>query len=566
MLVIGVSRYGQSRRCALAAMVLTLFGGVASATDLTFAELSLQRGVNYVLGTPFAQYGAGQGMVDLDNDGDLDLVILGATNGLVGVYENLGGGQFVSRSFSTGITPLTAPAGFSAADYDGDGDTDLFLSGWFVSNRLLRNNGNLTFTDVTAAAGMTFSGASGATAWSDYDGDGWLDLYLTVRTGANGDPTHNRLYRNLGNGTFVDIGATLGVDAGVDPTLLPAFFDFDRDGDDDLYLGTDKGSAGVWKNRLYRNDGGAFTEITTSAAAAAYVDCMGIAIADLNFDGFFDLYLTNIQVGNKLLMHNGQDAFVDQTAAAGVASFAYGWGTVFADFNDDTHPDLYVCNLQSNNRLYEGSATWPLSDVASQAGVATPNTSYCVSVGDVDNDGDLDMLVGETNTRVKLYINNTVNANHAARFRVVGQGHNTQAIGAQLDLEVGGVWQAFEVRAGHNFKAMNELTVHAGLGTATAADTVVVRWPGTGDTRTLSGAPADVQWTVYPPEALGDVNRDGRLTRTDLFALLTRLRDGAAPIAPGEEVMDMDGDFDVDAEDAILLAARVRPITLPTGP
>jgi hypothetical protein len=249
MLVDGLVRVRSgSGRAASAAVSVSLFGlfasGAGAGTDLSFTEVSLSRGVNYIVGTPAIQFGAGHGLIDLDNDGHLDIVILGAANGLVGVYENNGSGSFINRSFATGIAPMTAAAGVSAADYDGDGDVDLFLSGWHVSNRLLRNNGNFNFTDVTLSAGVQLSCPSQATSWSDFNGDGWLDLYLTVRTGDLGDITRNKLYQNLGNGTFTEVASAVGVEAGSDPTLLPAFFDFDRDGDDDLYLGTDKGSNG----------------------------------------------------------------------------------------------------------------------------------------------------------------------------------------------------------------------------------------------------------------------------------------------------------------------------------
>lgn len=544
---------------------LLLASAAAGRTDLSFAEVSLSRGVNYILGTPAVQFGAGHGLIDLDNDGHLDIVILGASNGLVGVYENNGSGSFINRSFATGIAPMTGAAGLSAADYDGDGDIDLFLSGWHVANRLLRNNGNFNFTDVTVASGLVLSCPSQATAWSDFNGDGWLDLYLAVRTGDLGDFTRNKMYQNMGNGTFSEVAAAVGVEAGTDPTLLPAFFDFDRDGDDDLYLGTDKGSNGVFANRLFRNDAGTFTEITATANAQAYVDCMGIAIGDLNFDGFFDLYVTNIALGNKLMMHDGEGAFVDLTAAAGMQNLRYAWATVFADFNNDSWLDTYVCNLQNANRLYEGAPAFPYPDVALAAGVATPNTSYSVSVGDIDNDGDLDMLVDESGTRIKLYLNNTPAINNHVRFSVAGQGANKRAVGATLELDIAGVPHLRQIYSGSNFKAMNEYTVHYGMGSETQADSLLVRWPGTGHARTLTNIPAGEQWTIYPPERMGDVNGDGKVTRQDVFAALNQgsLFVGT-PVVPGQEMMDMNGDFTLTAQDLALLVAAGPRITTPT--
>lgn len=549
----------------LCAMAIVGFGSPALARDgggpgtpgvLSFSEESLPRGVNYLIGTPYAQFGAGVAIADLNNDGHPDLVILGATNGLVGVYQNTGSGTFINRSFATGIGPINA-SGVSVADYNGDGLLDLFISGWFTSNRLWRNNGNMTFTDVTAEAGLTLVAPSFASAWSDVDGDGWLDLYVTVRTLTNNNPTRNKFYRNNADGTFTEMAAAMGIDCEDDPSLLAAFFDFDNDGDDDLYIGTDKGTGGVFKNRLFRNDDGSFTEITDQANAAAHLDCMGFAIGDVNYDGYFDIYMTSIASGNKLFVNDGDGAFVDQTDASGMGGFANCWATVFADFDDDTRLDTYVSILNGPNQLYQGSETWPMVDVAADAGAALSGSSYTVAVGDVNADNKLDMIVSQIGGRVQLLINESESTNNNARFRVVGQGPNTFGVGARLDIRTGDLWQARQIYAGSNYKATNEYVVHVGLGSATQADEVVVRWPGTGDTRVLTNVPANTQWTIHPPERLGDSNADGKFGRPDLVGLIKAITGPGVPIQPGAEIFDMDGDFDVDFSDLVLLIQRV---------
>ncbi|MFK7885003.1 MAG: CRTAC1 family protein [Phycisphaerales bacterium] len=542
----------------LAIAASPVYGGGVSAPS--FTEDAVGRGLFYIVGNPFAQFGAGHGLVDLDNDRDLDAVILGANNGLVGVYENLGAGTFANRSFSSGIGGHAPATGFSAADYDGDGDLDLYLGGWFTTSRLLRNDGNFTFTDVTTDAGLFLSCPSMASTWGDYNGDGWLDLYVSVRTFTNSDPTQNHFYENNGDGTFTEIGAALGVEALNDPTLLAAFFDMDRDGDDELYLGTDKGALTSLENRLFDNDGGVFTEITAASNAGADLDCMGIAIGDLNFDGFFDLYLTNIALGNKLLINDGNGAFVDETLAAGMGSFIFSWATTFADFDNDTHLDTYLCHASAPNSLYQGSSVWPLAEVGVQSGAATGGTSYSVSVGDIDEDGDLDMMVDESNAYTKLYINNSPATNNWARMRIVGQGPNTFAVGAQVELTTGSLTQLREIHCGSNFKSMNEFVVHFGMGQESAADTVEVMWPATGDTRTLSGMPTNQEWDIYPPEMLGDANLDGRVNRRDLFEMLWVFASASGPLQPGYEMLDIDGDFDIDANDLAKLRAAVAPL------
>lgn len=547
----------------------------AGAGPLSFSDEAIARGINFSIGFNFVQYGAGLMLGDLDNDGDLDIVIANGPGGSFGVYENDGAGNFTSRSFTAGLSNMTVASGISAADYDNDGDLDIFVSGWYTNSRLYRNNGDFTFTDVAAAAGIVDpSQPNMASCWGDVNQDGHLDLYVSIRTGNNAYTGSNHLYMNNGDGTFTDEAIAMNVDAEGDPTLVSAFFDFDRDGDDDLYLGTDKGSGGFWKNRLYRNDGGAFTEVTTQTDAEAYVDCMGIAVGDLDADGYYDMYLTNTQQGNKLLMFNPMTgAYEDDTLAAGVGSYEIGWGTFFADFDNDTYLDTYVCNHQgpipgSNgaNRLYRGAdiADWPMVDEGASSGTGSTNPVYCAAEGDIDGDGDIDILVGNTNGRVRLYINNSPDtaSNNWVRFNVVGNlpDRNRHGIGTCVDITHDGVAQVRQVRTGTNYKSSSELTTHFGLGTSTSVDSIELIYPGN-TIRHLSNAPANRTWTLYPTSMLGDPNGNGRIDYFELYeAIISRTGPGN-PIEPGLEIYDMDGDFDLDNDDLVLMDLQVRTPT-----
>lgn len=531
----------------------------SASNPLVFSDEAIARGIDYDLGQNFVHYGSGMMMVDLDGDQDLDIVIAGATDLKIGVYENDGTGNFTDRSATCGITNASQSSGVNGADYDNDGDTDILIVGWFAPTRLYRNNGDFTFTDVAAAAGVDVVAPSFASSWGDVDSDGNLDLYASVRTLHNGDPTRNFYFHNNGDGTFSEMAAAMGIEAGNDPTLLSAFFDYDRDGDDDLYLGTDKGSGGVLHNRLYENDGGSFTEVTAATNSWAHVDCMGIAVGDLNFDGYFDMYLTNTPPGNKLLMHDGVGAYTDQTLAAGVGSYRVGWGTVFADFDNDTELDLYVCNMMGGNRLYRGSSVWPLVDEGPSAGVDEMNDVYCVAVGDVDGDNDLDMLVGNTLGKAHLYINNSMDAqiNNWARFNVVGNNANRFAIGTCVDIVADGKSQVREIRSGVNYKAQDEYTVHFGLGSAKVIDDIDVIFNG-GEVRSLTNAPANQTWTLYPQSRLGDPDGNGRVDWFELsMAIASRTGPGGV-IVPGQEIFDMDGDFDIDNDDLALMGLGIR--------
>lgn len=539
-------------------LIAGLAGSAMASNPLSFNDEAVARGIDFDIGLNYAQFGAGLMMADLDNDGDLDIVIAGADNNKIGVYENDGTGHFTERTATSGIAAISTVAGLNTADYDNDGDLDILVNGFFTPTRLYRNDGNFTFVDVAPAAGININCPAFGSSWSDVDGDGYLDLYASVRTGANADITKNFFFHNNGDGTFTDMAGPMGIDAENDPTLLSSFFDYDRDGDDDLYLGTDKGSGGVWSNRLYRNDGGTFTEVTGAANAFAYVDCMGIAVGDINFDGFFDLYVTNTPPGNKLLMHDGVGAYVDQTLAAGVGSYHVGWGTTFADFDNDTELDIYLCNMQGENRLYRGSQTWPLVDEGPSAGVNEASDVFCVAIGDVDGDNDLDILAGDTSGKAHLYINNSVDAqtNNWVRFNVVGNNANQYGIGTCVDISAAGKAQVREVRSGVNYKAQDELTLHYGLGSETSVDTISVNFPG-GETRTLTNAPANQTWTLYPQARLGDPNGNGRIDWFELsMAISAYHRTGG--FQAGDEIFDFDGDFDIDLNDLAEMGLGLR--------
>ncbi len=544
-------------------VLLVTLAGVSSAAlasnPLDFSDEAVARGIDYDIGFNYDQFGAGLMMVDVDGDGDLDIIIGGAADNTIGIYENDGTGNFTDRTATSGISLSAKSSGMNAADYDNDGDLDLLINGWLVPNKLYRNNGDFTFTDVAPAAGLGLVAPTFASSWADVDGDGHLDLYTSVRTFYNANPTRNKFYHNNGDGTFTEMANAMGIEAGNDPTLLSAFFDFDRDGDDDLYLGTDKGSGGVLTNRLYQNDGGVFTEVTAATNAEAYIDCMGIAVGDINFDGFFDLYLTNTPPGNKLLVHDGIGAYIDETVSAGVGSYRVGWGTVFADFDNDTELDIYLCNMLGENRLYRGSQTWPLIDEGPSAGVAEISNVFCVAIGDVDGDNDLDILAGDTDGKAHLYINNSVDAsiNSWVRFNVVGNNSNVFGVGTCVDIEADGKAQVRQVRSGVNYKAQDEFTLHYGLGASKTIDTVTVIYPG-GEIRILTNAPANQTWTLYPQSRLGDPNGNGRIDLVELAAAIAARTAPGQTINPGDEIFDMDGDFDIDLDDLAEMGLGIR--------
>lgn len=519
----------------------------ASACAISpFTEEAAARGVDYlVIFGRGDEAGSGVALIDLDNDNDADLVTLGKVGeGVVGVFENDGTGHFTDRSADTGITPLPDARGVSAADYDDDGDLDLYLSQWLVANVLLRNDGGFRFTDVTATAGVGGIGHGAGSAWADYDGDGRVDLYV-----ANWEDTdRNFLYRNLGNGTFEEIGRQEGI-ASEERSYQPVWLDYDGDSDLDLYLSNDNrvsNCGGDRHNELFRNDDGHFTDVSVESGADVCFNSMGAAVGDFDRNLFPDLHFTNLTSGNVLIMNQGDGTFLNGSAAAGIDQQGeIGWGTVAFDYDHNGSEDLYVVFNNGVNRLYTNPGVFPLENIADQLGLDFLAESYCVATGDIDLDGDLDLVLSSRQEPIRIYINNEGQKRDGVKFKVVGEGTDRGGIGARVEVLAGGARQVRHLLFGNNYKSQNEPVLHFGLGGATVLDEVAVSWP-TGSGRALSGYSANTTWTLYPPERLGDVNGDGVIDSTDTAAMTNC----QGSVRPGCEMMDYDGDADVDSTDA----------------
>ena len=527
------------------------------AAQIPFTEEGLQRGVDW---QSDMSGGAGQGMafLDLDGDRDPDWILLDrlTNDGQVGVFENDGSGHFTDRSQTAGFAPLPNATGVFPADYDGDGDLDVFIGQWNAPNALYRNDGQFHFVDVTAAAGLGDAGAAAGCAWTDYDGDRWLDLYVANVTPATSN-LQNRFWHNRGDGTFVDVAATLGIQFST-LTWKVSFTDIDLDGDQDLYVSNDKcGLGGTPGNYMYRNDGGSFTDVTAATRTGVCIDSMGTAVGDFSGNGYPDFLPTNTPSGHPLLMARGDGRYLELSQALGVQCFEIGWGACFFDLDLDADLDLYICQQDAQNRLFLNGPSWPLPEVSQALGVDLPSVwSFTMANADIDNDGDLDFAVQSRGSRVQLFVNHNEDQGNWCKFRVVGQGHNTFGVGTRIRVRTGSKWQTRELMAGENFKSQNTFTRHFGLGAATVMDEVMVHWP-TGATRRYTNVPANHTWTLYPPERLGDVQHDGTLDLFD-FSFLNDCFDvnGNLPFAEGMEVMDFDGDFDVDRLDLLLFFTR----------
>jgi len=552
---------------SLAGVVALLATPWAAAQVVPFTSEHAARGViyNMTLSPPFdlPQEGYGMAVADLDGDDDLDLVLTGRADGLIGIFENTGSGTFINRSAVAGAGNALSAQGVSAFDYDRDGDLDLFIAQRHHPCRFLRNNGGLSFTDMSAASGLGFSAMCTGTSVADVDGDGWLDLYVcTYLVG-----TPNRLYRNRGDGTFEEIAAARGVNS-VGLSYQSTFADVDADGWPDLAVSNDRGFGNV-PNQLWRNvAGSAFHDIGAASGFSVALCSMGMAVGDPDNDLRPDFYFTNVPDPapplfgvNPLMLQSGPLAFTQADAAWGVSNQRFSWGTFFFDVDNDGDQDLYVNNETTPNRLYVNPGAPPMVDRGVEYAVTgTSALSFSSAMGDLDRDGDLDILVNNYGSATRLLMNQDGQQRSWLRLRVAGTGRVRDAIGAIATVQptaVGGVVPAPQRRqvlcGGNGYLSQHETMLHFGLGASTGAASIIVQWPAGGGSRTLLNLAEGAVWTAYPDARLGDLQGDGVIDVTDWSAMANF---GPGPIAPGREMFDLDGDGDLDSIDADAFWAR----------
>lgn len=513
-----------------------------------FTEEALSRGVDYM--TPFGNwaesFGYGVALNDLDGDLDLDLLVTGRMDGAVSVYENDGTGNFADHTVGSGLPVSIDYGGVALGDYDADGDLDVFLSGWLVPNVLMRNDGNLTFTDVSVTAGIGDAGAASGCCWGDFNGDGWLDLSVTNRTGTDFDTTPNRFYINQGNGTFVEVGGQLGVDDD-HFGFQTALFDSNRDGWLDLYLSNDKGTTSGddnW-NRLWINHHGHFyTEESDSSGTNVIIDSMGLTVGDMDQNGFLDLYCTNVPVGNKLLMNQGDGTYAESALPFGVAAFRSGWGAMFWDYDNDRYLDLYVANSILGDQMFEYNGVYPCADIAPALGLDYAVNSYCLAGGDIDDDGDLDLVVQAHQNPIAIFINHEGQLRNWIKIRLQGDSPNLFGVGAIVSVRSGSSTQTSQLLAGTSYKSSNPMELHFGLGAVTLIDEIIVHWPGN-EVSMLSSVAVNQDLVVSQAGAFLDCNQN--LQPDDLDILTGASYDTDGNGIPDEcDALFVRGDGDLD--------------------
>lgn len=521
-----------TRRYLLLCLSWFAITAVIANAQIPFTEEAASRGVVSYLYTGSVGFGRGLALNDLDGDGDLDIALTGDLVDAVLFFDNQGDGTFLPVA-ATCSPPAATYNAISTADFDGDQDLDLYVSNFSGANLLLRNDGPFTFTNVGDAAGVADTSHSLGTTWGDYDGDGWVDLYV-----ANRGPfldENNRLYRNLGDGTFEDVSTLLGAPE-LGPSFQGVFFDYDRDSDVDLFLTNDKGPDLGTNCRLWRNDGGTMVDVSSTSAAGVFAHAMGVGVGDPNRDGFLDLSISNTLIAgqNLLLVNEGTGTFVDASVEFGVADGNVGWATEFFDYDNDGYEDLFTVDGDSStaNALYHGSAVLPLLNIANALDLDLVGRTYCATPGDVDGDGDLDLVVSTTDGPLAIYINHEGETRHWIAIELSSSTPNTRAIGAIVDVHVDGATLTRAVLGSGSYKNSNPYTLHFGLGDHDVVDSITVHWPN-GPISLHGPFDADQQVTLDDSDPLeplfirGDVNSDGSFDVADPILGLSHLFFGA---------------------------------------
>ena len=546
---------------------VVLLTAAASAPALQFSDITKESGIafTHASSATSSKYlietmGGGVALVDYDNDGRLDVFF---TNGARladpmppgaapdksdaafwnRLYRQTESGAFVDVTERAGLTGRSQNLygmGVAVGDYDDDGFDDLYVTN-YGGNTLYRNNGDGTFADVTAKAGVAAGGWSASAGFVDYDNDGALDLFVTryvewtfQNNGYCGEkkPGHraychpdnyagvsNVLFRNNGNGTFTDVSAAAGIAVAVGKGLGVAFADFDDDGFVDVYVANDSVQSFLFHNEK----GQRFAEIGMMTGVGFNEDGrtfagMGVDFADYDNDGRPDVFVTDLSNERyRLFRHNGDGTFRDVTNASGIggATLPYsGWSTRFVDLDNDGWKDIFAAQGHVMDTIEKTapnlSYRQPPLLLRNQAGRfsrVAPGPAFDqvragrgAAFGDLDNDGDIDIVMSSVGEPAVVLRNDTGNRRRWLGIETVGTTSNRNGIGTKVKVvSASGLSQHFEVNTAVGYLSASDPRLFVGLNEDETAKLVEIRWPS-GAVQTLENVKAGQVLTVKEPQ------------------------------------------------------------------
>jgi hypothetical protein len=527
------------------------FEDIASKAGLTVPHIS-SPDKKYIV----ESMSGGVGLIDCDNDGKLDIITVNGSTVdryrhggdlLITLYHqdsDSSGSEvkFTDITKAAGLTHKGWGMGVAVADYDNDGLQDVYVTG-FGGNALYHNLGDCKFEDVTEKAGVGAGGFSTGAAWADYDRDGKVDLFVSryvhvdidnlpqfgndprfcrfkgvlVQCGPWGMPGESDLlFHNRGDGTFEEVSKKAGVD---DPHhyygLGATWSDYDNDGWPDLYVANDAGP-----NFLYHNKhDGTFEDVGLLSGVALSGDgleqgSMGVDWGDYLHEGRLSVVVTNfVEQGTTLYRNLDKENFADVSVRAKLMKPTYpyvSWGTAFFDMDNDGWLDLFVANghvypqvdtipggtpYRQPMLLFRNHRDGTFDDVSEALTSMPPQSRRGAAFGDINNDGNVDIVVLNVGEPPSLLMNRTQSNNHRVLFKLLGTKSNKAAIGARVTVKSGALVQIDEVRGGASYLSQNDLRLHFGLGTNEKINEASIRWPN-GETEVLHDMPADFIYTV----------------------------------------------------------------------
>jgi len=464
-------------------------------SQVQFAEIAQQAGI----GEKGSNHGVS--IVDVDGDGWED-IFFACRQHPNRLYKNLGDGTYKDIAAEVGLSFWIDTRLALWGDLNNDGLVDLFLGTQDQGDFLFQQQADHTFLDISAQAGMQgFVGGSTLGAMlGDVDGDGWLDIYCARHY------TQNTLYRNRGDMTFEDITYASGATDTL-AAMGALFFDYDNDQDLDIYLVHDAN----FPNILYQNDGkGVFTDVSAESQSDVAAFGMGVDVADINNDGWLDLYITNF-FDNTLLLNRGDGTFTDITETAGVGDKGMGWGVAFVDVDNDGWQDIYLNNstVAGNlfptypNVLYRNLGNETFEKISDQTVLASMGNGYGLACADLNQDGAVDMVVannlGEWGN--ELFENQTANSHKWIEIGLEGETLSSTGIGSRVQIKANGLWQTKEVSGGASWCSQSSPILHFGLGDAEQIDSLFIFWSG-GETSTYTHITINKRLIIKEQEAL----------------------------------------------------------------